>query len=912
MNPLRMLTQLILLLSLLPLGVPVQASPVPSRFVPGAVPPSPPPFTYSGSEPGPRQVDVCTSALSDPAVALPVAGTPWAELRPPRSIVSDQSHSAPQAIFLSEDSVDRVASVGQQFTISATTSEITGTLAYRYAPGSADPGDQLQVEIYPVGQIDSGVPIIAVDAFPPASAAVQADGAWHTFTWNILDTTKLNTLGGLGKAMFLVTLRSVSGGSQRQQVWVDDIDMGICASSATISGKISQGGVAAAGAQVLLSRTTPTGSAIIADAVSDAAGGYSFLGVQPLGTGESYQVWFLNTSTGVTRADGRVGFWAGPTISALGLGQTKTGQDVDVGDVPLRDPNSYSTVVATNASPVTLNWIPRGVAGDLYQFCLYDPQRIDPDTNLPPQICGPKGIVSQFSLSPQSFSSVPSFDFHYGRSYRWYVVVYDTAGVQYGFSFYEHAITLVSAPIYPPTASVTPSDTLPTAANTLADWTLMVYAAGDNQLGDPVNTSRTARLDPQLDQLRTLASAYPQVHLVTLSDTYGDTGVQFCYLPPTAVPDCQERGEISTGDPATLGDFVKTALARYPANHTMLIIAGPGHPIGGLGSDMTTVGVPSLDIAGLRSAFGTAGLGVIGKRLDVLFYQAPLMGAIEIVSASAPYARYMVAAADEYWSLPYYSLILPLLVGTKKDLPAEVAKDLVSSYRTAVGSYDGTKALSLAAYDLGQATGVNVALNNLGSILTPTLTGDSATMRKAIGRIRQSIQAYDSSGNGMINALEQTSGNPISAQEDALVDLNALASAIASDTTLPTTLHDAGVALLNVLSGDTTPLVLASAQVSGIGITGRPILLNNAAGLSVFFPTSMRLGGQPTMVQRYLYGASGEPRDGEWAGFLRAYLSGELGRGPGGVTAGPLGEAQLRPSSGILNDRYQWLPIIMR
>jgi len=327
---------------------------------------------------------------------------------------------------------------------------------------------------------------------------------------------------------------------------------------------------------------------------------------------------------------------------------------------------------------------------------------------------------------------------------------------------------------------------------------------------------------------------------------------------------------------------------------------------------MTTIGVPSLDIAGLRSALGTAGLGVVGKRLDVLFYQASLMGAIEVVSASAPYARYMVAATDEYWSLPYYSLILPLLAGAKKDLPAEVAKDLVSSYRTAMGSYDGSKALSLAAYDLSRATAVSVALNNLGSALTPALTNDSATIRKVIERIRQSIQAYDSSGNGLINALEQTSGNPISVQEDALVDLKALASAITSDTTLPTTLHDAGSALLNVLSDDTTPLVLASAQVSGIGITGHPILLNDAAGLSVFFPTSMRLGGQPTMVQRYLYGASGEPRDSDWAGFLRAYLSGELGRGPGGITAGPLGEAQLRPSSGILNDRYQWLPIVMR
>jgi hypothetical protein len=66
------------------------------------------------------------------------------------------------------------------------------------------------------------------------------------------------------------------------------------------------------------------------------------------------------------------------------------------------------------------------------------------------------------------------------------------------------------------------------------------------------------------------------------------------------------------------------------------------------------------------------------------------------------------------------------------------------------------------------------------------------------------------------------------------------------------------------------------------------------------------------MAQRYLYGVSGEPRDGSWAGFLRDYLASELGRGPGGVTAGPLGGAQLRAPSGILSDFYIWLPLVRR
>ena len=895
-----------LLLALLPLGVSAQAPPRPALFIPGAAPPAPPPFTHADlASSGPRlsqAVEICAAALADPAVALPVASSPWVAVRPPASIDSNQWRSPSQSVKMSEVAINGVASVGQQFTVPAATTEITGTLSYRYALGTTQAGDKLQVEIYQVGRENIDQPIVAVDVFPPTAAAAQADGNWHPFTWDITDTAKLGTLSGLGHAMFLVTLRSSAAVGPLQQLWVDDIDMGICATSATISGTVTQAGAAAADAQVLLSRTTPVGSAIIANAVADAAGRYSFSGVQPLGSGESYQVWFLNAPTAAARPDGRLGFWAWPTISALGAGQTKAGQDMAVGDVALGDPAAYSVAVATDASPVTLSWAARGV-DDRYQLCVYDPQRIDPGTSLPPQVCGPISSALTFALSPQSFGAVPSFDFHYGRSYRWYVVVYDQAGAQSGYSFYERAITLASEPVTPPTAAVTPSDVLPAAAGDTADWTLMVYAAGDNPFGDAASK--------QIAQLRGLASAYPQLHLVTLIDAYGATGAQLCYLPPQALPDCQERGEIATGDPATLGDFIKTALARYPASHTMLILAGPGHPIGGLGYDLTAAGVPSIDIDGLQSAFDAAGLGVGGKQLDVLFYQASLMGAVEVVSASAPYARYMVAAADEYWSLPFYTSILPLLAGAQKDQPAEVAKGLVSAYSAAVGSYGVLRAHSLAAYDLGRAAAVSAALNSLGGAIQSALTGDSATVRSTLGRMLQSIQAYDSSGNGLINALEQRSGDPISVQDDALIDLNGLASAMNADATLPMTLHNLSGDLLSALKSP-TPLVIASAQVSGTGIAGRPISLSGADGLSVFFPTGVRLGGQPAMVQRYLYGASGAPRDSGWAGFLRAYMASELGRGPGGVTAGPLGGAQIRAPIGILTDFYTWMPVMMR
>jgi hypothetical protein len=197
---------------------------------------------------------------------------------------------------------------------------------------------------------------------------------------------------------------------------------------------------------------------------------------------------------------------------------------------------------------------------------------------------------------------------------------------------------------------------------------------------------------------------------------------------------------------------------------------------------------------------------------------------------------------------------------------------------------------------------VSSKLESLATALQDALGSDSTTTRSMLRRVRQGIAVYDSSGNGLLNAMEQRAGDPLAIQEDALVDLRSLATAIQAEQNLTDTVTLEASALAGAVSGGNTPLVLASSQVSGIGVAGVPIVLNGTGGISVFFPTGVRLGGQPTMVQRYLYGASGEPRDSTWAGFLRGYISSELGSGPGGVTAGPQGGAQLRgPVGGLIN-----------
>lgn len=907
-----------LLLGLLPASLPAAAQSSPDRFVPGADPPAPPTLgfeMFQSDRPSLNQATGgCVQKLTDEHVSLSEsAPTPWIEYRRTRTIDTNVGDLASGSIRFDEDNDGEldaegrdIDSAGQEISVPIGVSSIYADLFYRYETGTTVTGDRLDLELYRVGQLGAGTLITSKSI----DVANDDDGTWREATWIINSQQVLDMLIAAGHVVFLVTMRSGVGGPA-QQAWVDDITLDVCAPATSITGKISQATVASpnlSDARLLLTRTNTAGTQLLLATNADAVGNYSFGNVPALASGESDRVWFVNATPGVTRDERRLGFWAGPRYSS---GGTYSGGvfDFDISDVGLSGPASYSQVVATDSAPVTLSWSGRGASSDRYQLCLYDPQRIDGSTGLPPQVCGEAGPDLSFNLSPASFSKTPDFRFSYGRSYRWYVVVTNTNKPgQYGYSFYERAITLL--PEQPTGQSPETPGGSPASASG-ADWTVLLYLAGDNALGDPLRASALARLDRQLTLLSSVASQYPTVHILALLDTYGNGGSQLCYLDPGGSMDCHAQGELNMGLPATLANFIATGLSSYPASHTLLAISGPGNSISGIGSDETSRGA-SLDVAGLRTAFSQAGLGSSRSKLDIVFYRGSEMGTIEVAAATAPYAGYMVAPADQYWSAPLFERILPLLTGPQKDLPAEVSRGIVQAYDSSIAGYGNTRARSMAAYNLSGVANVIVALNSLGNALQSALGSQSTQTRTILGTIRSAVQAYDSSGNGMINRLLRSDGVAVVADEDAVVDLTRLAEQLRDAPGIADGVSGAAGALIDALDG-TPPLVMLSQQVSGTGALGGPVLLNDASGIGVFFPTGARLGGQPTLMQLYMYGpVTGEPRDGAWAGFLRSYLLDQIGSGIGGVTAGPTGGSQFRASSGGLIKADLHMPMMRR
>lgn len=866
------------------------------------------------SRPAPQGAEIsalaCTQALADPGVSLAPADSPWLELRDARSFVTDHFSSSPQALLMVEDNDDYreadgdVDSAGQSFAVPAGAELLYGSLRYRVS-GSPAAGEEIELALY---SDDTLAPAARVARFSVATAGQT--NTWLSLDWELTEAEALKALRESGEALLAISLRSRDGATQR--VWVDDIRANVCVGAAAISGRVTQGGATTGldDARILLVRSDGTREEVLAVTSPDAAGRYRFDGLPALAAGARYRVWFLNSPTG--GQSGRIGFWAGPSVAGLAGGQELELAAFDIGDIELGEPASYSEVAASASHPASLSWAARGVTDERYQLCLYDPARLDQETDGPVQLCGPIRDPARdplsFSLSPASFAGAPEFGFSYGRSYRWYVVALklgtDGRVEQYGYSFYEQAITLVEQEVSPPSVPVDAEPDLPSAPTGSGDWTLMVYAAGDNALGDIGRTPGISGVDVQLAHLAALAPRYPRVRIVVFADRYGDTGARLCYLRPSGGPDCRERAEPNSADPATLRDFVAMALERYPARRAMLWLIGPGHAVGGFGTDQTAEGSPAMSVDAIGAAIEQASAAA-GRSADILVAQAPLMGELTAAASLAGAADFLVAASDQIWQLAWFDRALPLLAGTSRDNPRAISQGLVAAYDAAVVALGTGRARSIAAYDLERAAAARAALDKLGTALAAGLNGDPTATMALLDGARNVVQRYDSSGNGLIGRMA-TAAAAVPADEDAFFDAAGLAEYLAGSPLASETIREAAEALGELVSGD-APMVLASQQRSGLGLAGEPIDLNNAGGLALLLPGPAGLGGQRTLAEIALSDA-----EGGWAMLLKTYLTARPAASPGGVTAGPLGGARFAPPLGGRLGFSIWLPLVER
>lgn len=279
----------------------------------------------------------------------------------------------------------------------------------------------------------------------------------------------------------------------------------------------------------------------------------------------------------------------------------------------------------------------------------------------------------------------------------------------------------------------------------LAEWTILVYMAADNNL--------------ELSALRDLnemeaAGSSERVHVVVqvdraLGETEADgdwTGGRRYQIRGDADENViasellEELGEINMGDPQTLADFVAWGVQTYPANHTALVLWDHGAGWNGISFDSDTpIGSDNLDLADLAGGLHRA-LAENGRSpLDVIAFDACLMGQLDVFEAVQPHARYAVASEEltpgQGWN---YRSWLGQLYARPELTGGELATLLVDDFAGTYTQLDPDDFVTMAAVDLQQLPALTYALESMAQVLL----ADPSFTASAVGDARSGAEAF--------------------------------------------------------------------------------------------------------------------------------------------------------------------------
>ena len=188
-----------------------------------------------------------------------------------------------------------------------------------------------------------------------------------------------------------------------------------------------------------------------------------------------------------------------------------------------------------------------------------------------------------------------------------------------------------------------------------ATWTVMVYIDGDNNLA-------SAAVD-DLNEMEGVVLP-ENVNVVTLTDLSGDyetsagwtdtrrgeitpdpNGYSWYGDAATLVSDLESLGELNTGDPATLTNFIDWSTENHAADNYALVIWDHGGGLSGIAWDDTD-NHDHLDLSEIKSSIDNSEAFSASNKLDLVGFDACLMQTYEIGLELAPIANVMVASQE--------------------------------------------------------------------------------------------------------------------------------------------------------------------------------------------------------------------------------------------------------------------------
>lgn len=379
-------------------------------------------------------------------------------------------------------------------------------------------------------------------------------------------------------------------------------------------------------------------------------------------------------------------------------------------------------------------------------------------------------------------------------------------------------------------------------AYTEKSWHFMLYLAGDNNLSDDFQAV-----------LERLEQSY-MLDMVTVTvqlDREGAGGVRrYLVQPDGQYTDGINRwhlGELNSGDPQTLADYLQWGLENYPADNVYLAVADHGRGIQGIAWDDNSN--THITLPGLRAALdqGTEG----GKyTIDVLHLDACLMSMVEVAHEVWPYADYMVASENLGWAFFTYEKYIQALAPGSTETPRQVATRVAQIYAAQIRYAPYT----IAALDISRINSLSTAVDGLASALMAA-PEEISTVQTALGQ----VQRLDSQEYGQLTT------------EDEFIDLRHFAellAAISSNAEVQQAAQAVVTATALSQAGEITTTLVYESHGSGT-ISGQWVDLEDANGMAIYFPTGPSSHEYPAYVDDPAFQFGQATR---WDDFLRQYI----------------------------------------
>jgi len=264
------------------------------------------------------------------------------------------------------------------------------------------------------------------------------------------------------------------------------------------------------------------------------------------------------------------------------------------------------------------------------------------------------------------------------------------------------------------------------------NWTFMVYLDGDNNLEEDcinifldlssIGSTDNVSIVVQLDRIPGYDNRF---------DDWKDCKRFYVTKGMTPTPEnaVQNLTEVNMGDPDTLTNFRNWAISSYPADKYCLVLSdhGSGCVHNGVCFDYSSPGNDALSLSELSQA-----LSAVPERIDVLYFDACLMGMVEVAYQIRNYADVMVASEEVAWTGTPYDYYLSNLTANPSMSASELADVIVSSYIEFTSANALTSTMS--GVDLSQMPALEAAVNDLAQKLNDSESLYNNEIRKARGQ----------------------------------------------------------------------------------------------------------------------------------------------------------------------------------